>query len=198
MIVQFCGLSGVGKSTLAACTKKYLLEKGIQIEMIDGDLYRSKLCKDLGFSKEDRQENIRRLGFIASRFSKQGIVSIMSAINPFEEIRTELTDTYPNVKTIFLDCSLETLFERDTKGLYKRTLLPEGDPDRLSNLTGVNDTFEIPQNPDLYVNTGTHSIADCTREISTFIIKNFRPDKSHILSHVSAFRKSGFKLAAYE
>ena len=165
MIIQFCGLSGVGESTLAACTKKYLLEKGIQVEMIDGDLYRSKLCKDLGFSKKDRQENIRRLGFIASRFSQQGIVSIVSAINPFEEIRMELTATYPNVKTIFLDCSLETLFERDTKGLYKRALLPEGDPNRLNNLTGVNDTFEIPENPDLYINTGTHTVAECTYEI---------------------------------
>jgi len=173
MIIQFCGLSGVGKSTLAACTKKYLSEKGIPVEMIDGDIYRSKLCKDLGFSKKDRQENIRRLGFIASRFSKQGIVSIMSVINPFEETRLELARNYPNVKTIFLDCSLETLFERDTKGLYKRTLLPEGDPNKLTNLTGVNDTFEIPSNPDLYINTGTQAIAECTQLISKFIIKHF-------------------------
>lgn len=170
MVIQFCGLSGVGKTTLATQTKMQLNLKGIAVEIIDGDVYRSKLCKDLGFSKADRQENIRRLGFIASRFSEQGIVAIMSVINPYEETRLELVNSYPDVKTVHLDCPVETLYKRDTKGLYKRTLLPEGDPQKLHNLTGVNDQFEIPLNPDLYVNTGSETVEECTGSLCDFIL----------------------------
>jgi len=170
MIIQFCGLSGVGKTTLAMQTKMKLREKRIPVEIIDGDVYRKTLCKDLGFSKEDRQENIRRLGFIASRFSAQGIVAIMSVINPYEEARKELASLYPNVKTVHLDCSVETLYQRDTKGLYKRTLLPDHDPQKINNLTGVNDHFEIPLKPDLYINTEIKSIDFCTDSLCSFIV----------------------------
>ncbi|TDE16232.1 adenylyl-sulfate kinase [Dyadobacter psychrotolerans] len=176
MIIQFCGLSGAGKTTLATGVKNQLSEKGVRVEIIDGDLYRSKLGKDLGFSKADRQENIRRLGFLASRFSAHGIVSIMSVINPYEEIRTELVNSYENVKTIYLDCSLETLFQRDTKGLYKRTLLPEDHPDKLKNLTGVNDQFDRPDCPDLYINTGLKTISECTDDIAGFVLQNLDSD----------------------
>jgi adenylylsulfate kinase len=170
MVIQFCGLSGVGKTTLATQTKIQLNRRGIAVEIIDGDVYRSKLCKDLGFSKADRQENIRRLGFIASRFSSQGIVSIMSVINPYEETRLELSNSYPEVKTVHLDCPVATLYKRDTKGLYKRALLPESDPRKLHNLTGVNDQFEIPINPDLYINTESKTIEECTESLCDFIL----------------------------
>ena len=178
MIIQFCGLSGVGKTTLASSTKKILTSLGIPVEVIDGDLYRNKLCKELGFSRADRQENIRRLGFIASRFSEQGIVSLMSVINPYEETRQELAATYPNVKTIFIDCDLKELLRRDTKGLYKRAMLPKDNPERLSNLTGVNDVFEIPAKPDLYLHTGLDTVKNCTRNICEFVIKELgkRPE----------------------
>lgn len=194
MIIQFCGLSGVGKSTLASYTKKLLLKRGISVEIIDGDVYRSKLCKELGFSKNDRQENIRRLGFIASRFSLQGIVSIMSVINPYEETRNELAKTYPNVKTIYLDCSIENLHFRDTKGLYKRASLPDDHLDKLNNLTGVNDTFEVPEHPDLYIDTGKNTIAECSESIYEFIIQTLA-----LKSRNRTFRKeSVFKFASYE
>ncbi len=170
MVIQFCGLSGVGKKTLATQTKIRLNLRGVAVEIIDGDVYRSKLCKDLGFSKADRQENIRRLGFIASRFSSHGIVAIMSVINPYEETRLELVNSYPDVKTVHLDCPVETLYKRDTKGLYKRTLLPEGDPLKLHNLSGVNDQFEIPLNPDLYINTESKTIDECTESLCGFIL----------------------------
>lgn len=170
MVIQFCGLSGVGKTTLATQTKIRLNLRGVAVEIIDGDVYRSKLCKDLGFSKADRQENIRRLGFIASRFSSHGIVAIMSVINPYEETRLELVNSYPDVKTVHLDCPVETLYKRDTKGLYKRTLLPEGDPLKLHNLSGVNDQFEIPLNPDLYINTESKTIDECTESLCGFIL----------------------------
>lgn len=190
MIIQFCGLSGVGKSTLAGYTRKLLLKRGISVEIIDGDVYRSKLCKELGFSKKDRQENIRRLGFIASRFSRQGIVSIMSVINPYEETRNELVLSYPDVKTIYLDCSLENLYLRDTKGLYKRALLPNDDPNKLNNLTGVNDTFEVPEHPDLYINTGKSTIAECSAKIYEFIVQNLvLKSRKRMIREESVFRR---------
>lgn len=174
MIIQFCGLSGVGKTTLAHEAKSQLFLNGISVEIVDGDIYRSKICKDLGFSKADRQENIRRLGFIASRFSSHGIVAIMSVINPYNETRAELKATYRNVKTVFLDCSVETLFVRDTKGLYRRSQLPEQDPEKISNLSGVNDQFDIPSDSDLCLNTDRQTIEACTADLCRFIIHELK------------------------
>jgi len=172
MVILLCGLSGAGKTTLANSVKHKLEESGTNTEIIDGDEYRKMLFKELSFSKNDRFENIRRLGFIASKFSARGIVTIISAINPYAEIRNELKETYPNVKTVFVDCSVEKLIDRDTKGLYKRALLPEDHPDKLFNLTGINDQFDIPVAPDLYLNTGKMDINECTFLLFHFITNN--------------------------
>lgn len=180
MIIQFCGLSGVGKTTLALRTQEALQEKGIRSEVLDGDLYRGKLFKELKFSKSDRQENLRRLGFVASRFSQQGIVALMSVINPYEETRRELCELYDNVKTVFLDCPVSELLKRDTKGLYRRALLPENDPAKIHNLTGINDAFETPEHPDLHLNTASTSVMTCTkaivRMVSDYVPAGFRFD----------------------
>ena len=119
MIIQLCGLSGAGKTTIATQVKSKAAAYGIAVEIIDGDAYRKALCKDLGFSKEDRCENIRRLGFVASKLSVHGVVCIISAINPYEAVRRELACTYKQVRTVFVDCDLETLVQRDTKGLER-------------------------------------------------------------------------------
>ncbi|MSP69580.1 MAG: adenylyl-sulfate kinase [Bacteroidetes bacterium] len=116
MIIQMCGLSGSGKSTIANKTKNILEENSIAVEIIDGDEYRTNVCSDLGFSKEDRHSNIRRLSFIASKFSAHNIVTIICVINPYEQIRKEVFDKYQNVKTIFIDCNLETLKKKIQKG----------------------------------------------------------------------------------
>lgn len=170
MIIQLCGLSGAGKSTLAALVKNRLCNEGIPAEIIDGDDYRAMLCRDLGFSQADRAENIRRLGFVASKLSAHGIICIISAINPYQDVRAELISTYENVYTVFADCSIPALIKRDTKGLYKRALLPQGHPDKVNNLTGVNDPFEAPVHPDLYLNTGKKTEASCAATFFSFII----------------------------
>jgi adenylylsulfate kinase len=111
----------------------------------------------------------KRLGFVASRLSEHGIVCIISAINPYDEIRHELVATYEQVKTVYIDCPVNELITRDTKGLYKRALLPDGHPDKVSNLTGINDPFEAPANPDLHLRTNEKTITACTNELFSFI-----------------------------
>lgn len=172
MILLLCGLSGAGKSTLAAHVKNKLRRSDVPAEIIDADEYRQKLFKDLGYTREDRNENIRRLGFIANKFSAQNIVTIVSAINPYDDIRQELIDAYPNVKIVYVDCDINVLIERDTKGLYKKALLPDGHPDKLSNLTGINDPFEVPERPDLYINTSQLNIKQSTDEVYAFVLRN--------------------------
>lgn len=170
MIVQLCGLSGAGKTTLTSAVKERLNEYGVRVEIIDGDEYRKTFCRDLGFSKDDRLENIRRLALIASKFSAHGIVAIISAINPYQELRNELKATYTNVQTVFIECPLKVLISRDTKGLYKRALLPPGHPEKITNLTGVNDPFDVPANADLAINTSTSTYEESVQQLSSFII----------------------------
>ena len=170
MIIQFCGLSGAGKSTLARAVETDLKSNAVEVEILDGDEYRTSLCSDLGFSKNERMENVRRMAFVAHQLSKHGIVSVICAINPYAAMREEITAAYPDVKTIFIDCAVETLMMRDTKGLYRRAMLPQGHPEKINNLTGVNDPFERPQQPDLYINTGTETVESAVKKITTFIM----------------------------
>src|ERR1700761_2596598 len=127
MIIQLCGLSGAGKTTLASKTSALLIENGFASEIIDGDEYRKELCADLGFSRDDRKQNIRRLAFVAGKLSKHNVICIICAINPYEDVRNEIKTKYERVKTVFINCNIDTLTKRDTKGLYKRAFLPDGD-----------------------------------------------------------------------
>jgi adenylylsulfate kinase len=171
-VILLCGLSGAGKTTLAKSVSQKLDEDGLNNEIIDGDVYRRTLFRELGYSMHDRHENIRRLGFMASRFSAHGIITLVSAINPYEEVRQELKNTYDNVKIVFVDCAVEKLIDRDTKGLYKRALLPEGHPEKIYNLTGINDQFDRPESADLYLNTGIQDVHECTLSLYEFIISH--------------------------
>ena len=177
MIIQFCGLSGSGKSTLARAAEAELKKRGMEVEIIDGDEYRATLCKGLGFSKQDRCENMRRMAFVAGQLSKHGIVTIICAINPYEEIRREVKTTYPKVATVFIDCSIETLKIRDTKGLYQKAFLPKHHPGRINNLTGINDPFEKPSEPDLYINTDSETIISCVNKMVAFIVSKVNAKK---------------------
>ncbi|USX28065.1 adenylyl-sulfate kinase [Oxalobacteraceae bacterium OTU3CINTB1] len=170
MILLFCGLSGAGKSTLADSVRDRLGRQLVPVEVIDGDAYRASLFSDLGFSREDRSENLRRLGYLADKFAAHGIVSIVSAISPYDEVRKELVALYPDVKVVFIDCTLEELQRRDTKGLYRRASLPDDAPDKLNCLTGVNDPFEPPSEPDLYFNTRDSGVAECTARICEYVL----------------------------
>lgn len=154
--------------------KDLLAEKNISVEIIDGDEYRKVLCSDLGFSREDRNTNIRRLAFVASKLSSYNIVTIICAINPYESVREEVKSLYGQVKTVFIDCGIEELIKRDTKGLYKKALLPEGHPEKVNNLTGVNDPFDVPQNPDLVIKSDTEPAEESARKLMSFILSYYQ------------------------
>ena len=164
MFIQMTGLSGAGKTTLARAVEKKLKAKGYKVEIIDGDEYREGLCKDLGFSKEDRNTNIRRLGFVGKVLSRNNVVTIMSAINPYEDLRKELEETC-GAKTVFIKCPVEKCIERDVKGLYAKALSGE-----IKNFTGVSDPYEEPECPDLVIDTNELSLEMSVEQLAHFII----------------------------
>ena len=174
MIIQFCGMSGAGKTTLALRVKNKLTQLNIPVEIIDADEYRAYVSKDLGFSKADRMENIRRLAFIANKFSQHNIVTIICAINPYQEIRQEIKNKYASVKTVFINCNIPELIKRDTKGLYKKAALPDNHTEKIHNLTGINDPFEAPANPDLIINTDTEDMEESAHKMLAFIQLNYK------------------------
>ena len=172
MIIQFCGLSGSGKTTLATRAKHFFDAKKVNLEIVDGDEYRKSLCADLEFSRKDRTTNIRRLAFVASKLAKYDVISIISAINPYEQIRQEVADQYSNVKTVYIKCNLQELIRRDTKGIYSKALLPDDDVNKINNLSGVNDLFEPPVTPDLVIETDNESIFESSQKLINFIEMN--------------------------
>ena len=165
MFIQMTGLSGAGKTTLAREVEKRLKTRGFKVEIIDGDEYREGLCKDLGFSKEDRNTNIRRLGFVGKVLSRNNVVTIMSAINPYEELRKELEETC-GAKTVFIKCPVEKCIERDVKGLYAKALSGE-----IENFTGISDPFEEPACSDLVIETSDLDLETSADLLEEFIIK---------------------------
>ena len=169
LLIQLTGLSGAGKTTLAENIKRLLEVQQLKTEIVDGDIYRKTICKDLGFSKDDRCENIRRLGKAAHSFMDSKDIAIIAAINPFEQIRNELKEKYA-AKTVWIRCDMNVLLERDTKGLYKRAALPDHHPEKIFNLTGVNDVYEEPASPDLIVDTGNETIEQSTQKLYQFVL----------------------------
>ncbi|UKJ06773.1 adenylyl-sulfate kinase [Solitalea lacus] len=184
MIIQLTGLSGAGKTTIAGLTAIELSKHGFPVEIIDGDRYRATICKDLGFSEDDRKENIRRLGAVANDFALSGHISIIAAINPFECIRKELAGKY-NAKIVWVNCAIERLIERDTKGLYKRALLPDGHPEKVYHFTGISQAYESPENADLILNTDRETPVHSAQVLADFILKTQKPQESKIKQIIS-------------
>jgi len=171
ILIQFTGLSGSGKTTLAQNVRHLLADKSYSVEIVDGDVYRKTICSDLGFSREDRYENIRRLFQVGQNFVKENTIVLMSVINPYENLRNELR-TYEFVRTVYLDCSIANLIKRDPKGLYQKALLPDHDINKINNFTGISDVFEIPCHADLVLKTDLETEIFSTNKLYDFIIKN--------------------------
>ncbi len=144
----FTGLSGAGKSTMAKLIEASLRERGLRVEVLDGDVVRTNLSKGLGFSKEDRDINIRRIGFVCKLLSRNGVVAIAAAISPYRAVRDEVRQDVGRFVEVYVRCPLDTLVERDVKGLYKKALAGE-----IANFTGVSDPYEAPLNAEVTLDT---------------------------------------------
>lgn len=144
----FTGLSGAGKSTISGRIAAELRALGAKVEVLDGDIVRTYLSKGLGFSKEDRDENIRRIGFVCELLSRNGVIAIAAAISPYRAVREELRSRIPNFVEVYVECPIDVLAERDVKGLYKKALAGE-----IPNFTGVSDPYEPPVAPEVTVNS---------------------------------------------
>ncbi|MBD3236000.1 MAG: adenylyl-sulfate kinase [Candidatus Eisenbacteria bacterium] len=148
--VWFTGLSGSGKSTLAEALEKELRRRDCNVEILDGDIVRTNLSKGLGFSKEDRDINIRRIGFVCDLLTRNGVVAIAAAISPYQAIRDENRKMIGEFVEVYCECPLEVLAERDVKGLYKKAMAGE-----IKNFTGVSDPYEAPEQPEVTIHSGS-------------------------------------------
>jgi len=171
MVLWFTGLSGSGKSTLANALNEALHLKGISTYVLDGDNIRHGLCKDLGFSDSDREENIRRIGEVANLFMNAGIVAITAFVSPFKADRDKVRSIIGNSDFIEIYCAanLSVCEKRDTKGLYKKARLGE-----IKEFTGISSPYEIPENPEIIIDTGIIGLTDSVQKIITYLDKKFQ------------------------
>jgi adenylylsulfate kinase len=161
----FTGLSGSGKSTLAEYLTPILKERGCKVEVLDGDEVRENLSKGLGFSKEDRDTNIRRIGYVANLLSRNGCASVTAAISPYAAVRNEIRDlTTAAFIEVYVYAPLECVEERDTKGLYKKARSGE-----IKSFTGISDPYEGPEDPEVRVDTSKETIEESAQKILDYL-----------------------------
>ena len=158
--IWFTGLSGAGKSTLSEILELRLRERGRNVEVLDGDIVRTHLSKGLGFSREDRDTNIKRIAFVCSLLTRNGVICISAAIAPYREARAWAREQIGNFVEVYVKCPIEVCRQRDVKGLYK--LVDEG---KIKGFTGVDDPYEEPEYPELVIETDKETIEESISRI---------------------------------
>ncbi|RMH02128.1 MAG: adenylyl-sulfate kinase [Planctomycetota bacterium] len=166
-VLWFTGLSGSGKSTLSRMLEPELRKRGCKVEILDGDEVRENLSKGLGFSKEDRDTNIRRIGYVAKLLARNGVVAMTAAISPYAEVRNQVRAMCNKFVEVYVECSIEELTRRDVKGLYAKALAGE-----IKNFTGISDPYEAPENPEIKVNSETQSPEESLAVILDYLESN--------------------------
>ncbi|PLZ04772.1 adenylyl-sulfate kinase [Fischerella thermalis] len=158
--VWFTGLSGAGKTTISSAVEKVLRSQGYKVEVLDGDVVRQNLTKGLGFSKEDRDENVRRVGFVASLLSRNGVIVLVSAISPYRNIREEMRQRIDNFVEVYVNAPLDVCERRDVKGLYQKARSGQ-----IKNFTGIDDPYEPPLNADIECRTDLESLEESVSKV---------------------------------
>lgn len=158
--IWFTGLSGSGKSTIAHALETELRRQGYGLEILDGDIVRTNLTKGLGFSREDRDENIRRIGFVSHLLTRNGVIVLVSAISPYRDIRDEVRERIDDFVEVYVDAPLEVCEGRDVKGLYKRARAGE-----IKQFTGIDDPYEAPLTPEVHCHTDTETVEESVAKV---------------------------------
>jgi adenylylsulfate kinase len=158
--IWLTGLSGAGKTTITQALEQYLRNQGYPLEVLDGDIVRQNLTKGLGFSKADRDENIRRIGFVSQLLTRHGVIVLVSAISPYREIRQEVREKIGDFIEVFVNAPLEVCEARDVKGLYKKARSGE-----IKGFTGIDDPYEPPLNPEVDCRTDKFTVEECVAQI---------------------------------
>jgi adenylyl-sulfate kinase len=160
--IWFTGLSGAGKTTISEAIEPLLSERGLtKIEKLDGDVVRTHLSKGLGFSKEDRDTNIKRIGWVAEVLTRNGVCVLASAISPYRDVRDEVRQNVgDNFVEVFVKCSIPELTRRDVKGLYEKAIKGE-----IKNFTGISDPYEEPLAPDVTVDTEAEELSESVAKV---------------------------------
>ncbi|MBA2748399.1 MAG: adenylyl-sulfate kinase [Tatlockia sp.] len=156
----FTGLSGAGKTTISQAVEKELRLLDYKVESLDGDVVRQNLTKGLGFSREDRDENIRRIGFVANLLTRNQVIVLVSAISPYREIRTEVRDRIGDFIEVYVNAPLEVCEARDVKGLYKKAR-----SGIIKNFTGIDDPYEPPINPEVECKTDSETLEQSVAKV---------------------------------
>jgi adenylylsulfate kinase len=159
-VIWFTGLSGSGKTTIAHAVEETLMEAGVPVELLDGDVVRENLSKGLGFSKEDRDTNIRRIAFVAHLLQRNGVFVITAAISPYRSVREESRAMIKDFVEVYANAPIEICEERDVKGLYAKARAGE-----IKGFTGIDDPYEPPQRPEVEVRTDQLSVEESTQKV---------------------------------
>lgn len=158
--IWFTGLSGAGKTTIVNFIERELRERGYKLEVLDGDVVRTNLTKGLGFSKEDRDENIRRIGFVAHLLTRNGVIVLVSAISPYRDIRDEVRHRIGDFLEVYVNAPIEICEERDVKGLYKKARAGE-----IKGFTGIDDPYEAPLHAEVECRTDLESLEESAQKV---------------------------------
>lgn len=163
----FTGLPCSGKSAVADRVAEILRAHNLKVERLDGDVVRKSLCRDLGFSKKDRDENIRRVAFVAKLLTRNGVAVLTSFISPYREIRDEARREIGEFIEVYVKCPLEVCMSRDVKGMYKKAIRGE-----IKEFTGISDPYEEPVNPELVLETDRETLDESARKVLDYLKKS--------------------------